>query len=81
MDLIPDPGATKLVCHNYRACAPEPGEMQLSSPHSLEASAAQQENPLQREAWALQLESWPCSLKLEKSPSSSEDPKQPKINI
>ena len=47
----------------------------MPNPRSL-----QQENLAQREAQAPQLESRPGSLLLEKSPCSSEDPAQPKVN-
>ena len=43
------------------------------------ACALQQEEPLQREARTLQLESSPYLLQLEKSLHSREDPAQPKI--
>ena len=39
------------------------------------------EKPLQEEAHALQLESWPHSPQLEKSPHSNEDTAQPKIKL
>ena len=38
------------------------------------------QKPLQREAYALQLESNPHSPQLEKSPSGNEDPAESKIN-
>ena len=52
---------------------------QLLSPHKApKVRAPQQEKSLQREAYALQLESSPCLLQLEKSLCSNEDPAQPK---
>ena len=114
--------------HNYRACAPEPGDPQLLSlcsraggpqlpslcsraggpqllslcsraggpqllrlcsraggpttaePECPRFGAAQQEEPPQREAHSLQLESDSRLPQLEKSPPSNEDPAQPKIN-
>ena len=74
-------GATKPMCHNYRACAPAPGSrhywahvLQLLKPAYPRACAQQQEKPPQWEAGAVQLESSPCSLQLEKSLHSNEDP-------
>ena len=67
-DSVPVPGwspchgATKPVCHNSRACAP------------------QQKKPLRREGCVPQLRSSPCSLQLERSRSSNQDPAQPNIN-
>ena len=54
--------ATKLMSHNYRACAVEPTSWGHWSP-----CAPQQEKPPQREAHALQLESSPCLWQLEKA--------------
>ena len=66
-------GATKPFCHNYWACAPESGTCDSWTQRAVHASAhaPQQEKLLQREAHLLQLE---------KSPDSSKDPGQPKIN-
>ena len=68
-------GATKPMCHNYGACALEPGShnywahmLQLLKPVCPKAHALQQEKPPQWEA---------CVPQLEKSPSSNEDPAQP----
>jgi len=44
------------------------------------AFAVQQEKPPQGKACTVQPESSPCWQQLEKSPSSNEDPAQPKIN-
>ena len=44
------------------------------------ACALQQEKPQQLEVQALQLESSPCSLQLEKNPWRNKDLAQPKIN-
>ena len=66
-------GATQPVRLSYWTCALEPGSCKYWSPHTLEPVLPA------REAYALQLESRPCSLQLEKSPSSSEDPARPKI--
>ena len=71
-DTIPDLGRSHMprsdqarVPH-YWACALE--------------TESQQEKPPQWEAHVPQRESSPCSGPLEKSPSSNEDPAQPKIN-
>ena len=86
--------ATKPARHNYWACALKPGSHSYWSLQALEpvlhnkrspcsatreARALQQEKPLTWEARALQLESRPCLLQLEKSPCSHKDPAQPKI--
>ena len=70
--------ATKPVCHNYGACAPEPGShnyrthtLQLLKPSHPRACALQQEKPPGWEAWALQLESNPSSPQLKQSPCSN----------
>ena len=77
-------GATKLVCHNYWACDLVPRNCnfwvhtpQLLEPEHSRTWASQQENPPQREALVLQLESSPRSLKLEKSHCSNEASAQP----
>ena len=61
-------GAIKPICHNYWACALEPGSHnygahvpQLLKPTHPKACALQQEKPLKWEAQALQLESSPHS--------------------
>ena len=59
-------GATRPVHHKYWACALEPGSHNYWSPCSLEPVLRNKRSP--------------CSPKLEKSPSSNEDPAQPKIN-
>ena len=80
-------GTAKPMCHNYWACALEPGSCnywvqmpQLLKPLSPRAHAPQQEKLQQWEACILQLESRPCTQQLEKSPCSNEDPAEPKIN-
>ena len=73
-------GATKPMCHNYWACALEPGSRNYWAHEATAEARAPQEKPPQWEACAPQLESSPCYLQLEKSPSTSEDPAQPKIN-
>ena len=79
--------APKPVCHNYWACALEPGScnywahmQQLSKPTCPRAHALQQERQKQWEAHIPQLESSSWSLQLQKSLHGNEDPKQPKIN-
>ena len=69
---------TKPMRYNYWAHVP-----QLLKPVHPRAHAMRslQEKPLQWEACAPQLESRPCSLQLEKSMCSSEDPAQPKIHL
>ena len=74
----PGCGATKPVHHSYWACALEPSSRnywaqmpQLVKLMRSRACAAQQVKPLPSEA---------CILQLEKSPCSSKDPAQPKIN-
>ena len=81
-------GAAKPVRPNYWACALEPGNHnygahvpELVQPLCPGAHALQQEKPPQWETLALQLESSLHSLKLEKSPHSSEDSAQPKIKL
>ena len=68
---------TKPVRYNYWAHVPE-----LLKPVHPRAHAMRslQEKPLHWEACAPQLESRPCSLQLEKSVCSDEEPAQPKIN-
>ena len=68
--------ATKFMCFNHWAYAQEPGshnywvhKPQLLKPVCPRAHGRQQEKPPQCEAHALQLESSPCSLQLEKKPS------------
>ena len=71
-------GATKPMCHNCWACAPEPGSCsywahvpQPLRPEYPRAHALQQEKPPWWEVYVPQLE---------KSPQSNEDPGYPKIN-
>ena len=77
-------GATKPMCHNYWACALEPGSPnyvpKLLKPFCLRAHEPQQEKPLQWEACTPQLESSLCLPQLEKNMCGNEDPAQPKIN-
>ena len=80
-------GATKLMSHNYWACALEPPSHNYWSPHATvikskrpRACAPQEETPPQWEAHSLQLESSPCSPQLDKGLHSKEDPAQPKTN-
>ena len=73
-------GATKPVYHEHWICALEARNCNLLKPMCPRACTLQQEKPPQWEAPALQLESSPCSSQQEKTPSSSEDPAQPKIN-
>ena len=70
-------GATKLVHHNYWACAPCATATKSTPPR---ANAPQQEKPPQWEVHILQLESSSCWLQLEESLCSKEDPVQPKIS-
>ena len=72
-------GATMCMCHNYWACALEPGSCNYWAhvPQLLKAThpwarALQQEKPQQWEACAL-LERSPCSQQLEKSLCINED--------
>ena len=69
----------KPVCHNYCACAVEPGSRNYWNGAPESADAPKWEKSLQWEAQALQLEGSPCSPR-EKSPHSNEDAAQPKIN-
>ena len=77
--------ATKFVCHSCWARAPEPWP-QLLSPCATTTEACMAwspcsatEKPLQWEAWAPKWQSGPCSLQLEESLGSSEDPEQLKV--
>ena len=54
--------ATKCVCHNYWACALEPGSSSYWNLCVPCSHALQQETPLQWEARTQQLERRPCSL-------------------
>ena len=67
---------TKPKHHNYWACTPESGELQLLSPRATatEAHAPQQEKPPQWEACSPQLERSPHLLQGEKSPRGNKDP-------
>ena len=87
------PGRSHMPWSNW-ACLPQllslcsrVQEPQPLSPHAVvpeayvpRACAPQQGRRPQWEAHMPQLESSPCSLQLEKSPRSSEDPAQPKIH-
>ena len=71
-------GTTKPVYDNYWACSLEPRSHSYCSPSSPEpvqqgSSSQQQEKPPQWEAPILQLQSSPCSPKLEKNLSSNKD--------
>ena len=79
----------KSICHNYWACALEPGSynylahwLQLLKATCPRACAPQQEKTLQWRACTEQLESSPHSPQLEKIPVwfGCEEPSQPKIN-
>ena len=63
-------GATKAMCHNYWAHM-----QQLLKTIGPRASALPQEKPFRWEAHALQLESSPCSLLLEKAHTEQRRPK------
>ena len=66
----------KPMCHNYWAHVPEPESCNTEA-CTPRAHAPEEEKPLQWEACALQLESSPRSLRLEKDcMCSSEDPAQ-----
>ena len=71
MGLIPDLARPHVPWSN-EACAP-----QLLKPRLPKARTLQQEQPLQGEAWALQMEINPDSPQLEKSLHSNKDPTQP----
>ena len=58
----------------------KPVKRQPLKPMCPRTCASQQETPLQWEARTPQLASSPCSLQLEKSPHSDENPTQPKLN-
>ena len=79
-------GATKPVCHNCWACAPEPrshnywAHKPQLQPTCSGVHALKQEKSLQGEALSPQIESSPHLLKLKKSPGSNEDLSQSKIN-
>ena len=66
--------------HNYQAYRTRVQEPQLRKSTCPRARAPWQEKPPQWEAFAPPLESSPQIPQLEKSPRSSEDPAQPKIN-
>ena len=70
---IPGPGRHH-VLWSSQAHAPQPRSQQSR------AYARQQQKPPQGEAQAAWLESSPCSLQLEKSSHSNEDPAQPAKN-
>ena len=81
-------GATQPMCHDYWACAIQPGSHnnrthvpQFLKPVCPRAYAPQQEEPPQWAACTLQLESSPCLPQLEKNPHSNEDPAQSKKYI
>ena len=82
----PCDGATKPVCYNCWAYAPEPRSHNFWAhkpqlkPVPPGVHALKQEKSLQWEALSLQLESSPHLLKLKKSPGSNRDPSQSKIN-
>ena len=86
MDLIPVQedhsrhGVTKLVSHQLLSLGSRAGQSQLLKLVCPRACAPQEEKPSQYKAHTLQLESSPCSQRLEKSWCSNEDPAQPKIN-
>ena len=78
--------ATKPVHHNYWACALEPGSCNYWAPVPLKpvrprAHPLQQEEPLQWEVHALQLESSPHSLQLEKARAAMKTQHSQKQNI
>ena len=81
-------GTTTIVEHN--SCGLQPRSFnytadvpQLLKPCALELMLCNKrtKKPLQWEGHALQLENSPCSLQLEKSPWSNEDPTLAKIHI
>ena len=79
--------ATEPMHHSYWACALEPGNCnywaympQLLKPICLRACAVRPEKPPQREACTPQPEGSPCLQQLVKTPCSSKDPAQPRIN-
>ena len=72
-------GAAKPRHHNFWACGLEPGSHNHWSPHALEPTL-RNETPPQWEACALQLESSPCRLQLEKKPVQQWRPAQPIID-
>ena len=81
----PTCGENMLVCHNYWACALEPGSCTYWArvPQLLRPACPQlqQEKSLQWEACVPELESSLHSPEPKKSPWSNVDPAQPKINI
>ena len=93
MGSIPSPESSHIRQSNY-ACAPQllslcsrAQKPQPLNPHTAAteahipgAYAPQQGKPPQWETHASQLEGSPCSVQLEKSPRSSKDPAQSKIN-
>ena len=72
--------AAQARSHNYQAYRTRVQEPQLRKSMCPRARAPWQEKPPQWEAFAPPLESSPQIPQLEKSPRSSEDPAQPKIN-
>ena len=68
--------ATRPVCHDHWTHV-----LQLLKSGHPRAHALQWEKPQQREAREPQLEISPCSLQLEKSPRSTQNPAQPKYII
>ena len=87
--ILEDPTLHRTVkpkCHNYWACALDPGShnywchmLQILKPVHPRACVLQEKLP-QWEGLAPQFESSPCSLQVEKSPHSNEDPAKPKVN-
>ena len=84
MGLIPDPERSHVLQNSWAPapqllclCSRVP-DLQLLNPACMRAGALQQEKPLQWELQGPQLKKSPCSLQLEKSPHSNEDPVQPK---
>ena len=71
-------GATKPVCHNFWACAREPGSCSCCwSCHAQSLCSATRKATAMRSPCTA-AESSPCSLQLEKNLPISEDPTQPK---
>ena len=64
--------------HDYWACALEPGSCTYESPHALDPVLHKWSHHSEKPEHPN--ESSPCSLQPEKSPRSSEEPAQPKIN-
>ena len=67
------------MCHNYWACVLEPRSPNYRSPCAQEPVIHRRSHPKEK-TWALQLESSPQSLQLEKKKPMQQDPAQPKIN-